>query len=331
MISEWQVLDWLNRYTITQLTPENQRLFNLIKKDSVPEQEKLKFLDDLINVSTLLQNLLEEAELETACGVASFARERWDDAIRLFTSAHDIYEHVHDLHRQVVVELLQFLACHAQGQELQAIYWADLTRTHLLRLSRTAAQEHKREVERWYRDALIDLMSDLLQVPAYVYEWQFMFHSSLLNPPAQACKERILHLLKTDDFLQVFHELDFLLWISQRTGQAGEFAEALAFRGLIVLKMKKPEEAGYFFKAAMVQSAPGSYEYHLMRWLLGLAQYPGVQWRYQATENMLACIRAFYELKQKADQQNNASAFTWFDILVEAMQRMVKRTATLPV
>lgn len=325
MISEWQVLGWLNRYGASQLSSEYNNQIRLIRAAHLPEDDKLKILDNLVAIAQTLTNVLERAELEANCGLLYSARGIVLESNRLLRSAENIYKQYMYLHHQAIVEWLLFIVDRGQGNHQPAFYWANEARNNLWKLVKFYNQQKDERKEKWYRELVYELTSNILDTPRYVYEYLFVFRPSRLSSSAAVIKGKIEELLMDGKEEEAHTKMDFLLQITRSALDPTETAEAMAFCGLTEAEIGRPRESISLLRSALSQSVPASHEYIFTRWMLALVQYADSDYRIEAVKNMEECACAVTRLADQADQRNDQKPHLWYEIISEAMRRSMKR------
>ncbi len=325
MISEWQVLGWLNRYSPSQLSTTNAQDVTLIHSSSLPEEEKRRLLDNLMILAVTLANTLEEAELEANCGIFCYARGMMLDAERQLTRAHDRYEECQDEHRMAITEWLLYIYYNSQEDRLQALYWLRRARTRLRKLSKFFAQRSDVHKEKWYREREFDITSDQFVTPRYVFETIVEFQGTRLSTSARIIQEQVQELIKDRKHAEINEKLNILNQITQHALNTSENAEALAYSGLVTEEMGNTEGAIPLLRSAQALYIPESYEYTIVRWMLGLILYSVPERRHQAVTSMERSICSAALLVQRADRQNQQALHVWYELMGEAMRRVMKR------
>ncbi len=333
MISEWQVLDWLNRYSSSQLSPTNAQDIELIRSSSLPEEEKRDLLDNLMSLAGTLANTLEEAEVEANCGVFCYARGMMFEAERSLLRAYLLYEQCQEEHRKIMVEWLLYVYFNSHTDRMQALDWLRQARTGLWNRSRYYAKrkdEHENErKERWYRERVFDITSDQFVTPRYVFETIIEFQGTRLSTAARIIREQIEELLKDRKQEEVNEKLKSLRKITQHALNPAESAEALAYSGLVTGEMDstKDKDAIRLLRSALALYIPESYEYTIVCWMLGLILYSVPEKQYQAVATMEKCISNAVQLIQRADRQDQQTLHLWYELMGEAMRRVMRRMA----
>jgi hypothetical protein len=186
-------------------------------------------------------------------------------------------------------------------------------------------QQKDERKEKWYRELVYELTSNLLETPRYVYEYLFVFRSSRLSSSAAVTKGKIEELLMDGKEEEARVKMEFLKQITRSALDPTETAEALTFCGLIEAEMNRTKESISLLRSALSQSAPASHEYIFTRWMLALVQYAEPDYQIEAVKNMEECACAVTQLADRADQRNDQKPHLWYEIISEAMRRSMKR------
>jgi tetratricopeptide (TPR) repeat protein len=325
VISEWQILKWLNRYDDSHLSPSVIVHINKIQASYYSDPEKLSFLNELMQYAHKLLDLPERAEIEINCGLFLYARGMVMDAGRCLRNAQQIYVQNLDLHRQAMTEWLLFIIFHGQDDSLTAYYWAGQARNNLWKLARYWSSKDNRR-ERWYWEMVLELTSDLMSHVRYVYELLFVFHGKRLSPSAHILREKVEELLMDGNQFEAMQKMEALLKITQTAQDKAENAEAYAFCATVQARLGNLSQAVEWYRTAQIKYLPDSHEFTIVQWMQALCEQaiPGRQTR--AAVMMETCIQAVEHLAEKADQQNNQSQRIWYEIIAQAMGQTMKRS-----
>jgi len=80
-----------------------------------------------------------------------------------------------------------------------------------------------------------------------------------------------------------------------------------------------------FFRSAMTQYVPHSFEYAVLQWMVGLALFARESDYDNAINHMEASIQAFDKLRQKSIHENRPEQANWFAIHHSAMKRILRK------
>jgi hypothetical protein len=191
--------------------------------------------------------------------------------------------------------------------------------------------QQKDEVsETWYKERVYELTSDLFQSPRYVFELIFDLQSSRFCAAAAMIKEKIEELLKDQYEQDVCDKLNRLLNIVQNSTVNEEKAEALVYCGLVNAEIQDTNAAANYLRQWLVHYLPGTHEYVMARWILGLVLASEPKFTAEMEKHMQACEGSIKVLKERADHQNLPVPCRWYDITGEAMRRVHRKLAANP-
>jgi hypothetical protein len=325
MISEWQVLDWLNRYDPSHLLPNQVLEVRALRSHNGPEKIFASGLNQLISYARASSDDMERAELLLNCGLLCFSHVQLLNVANLLEEAQRVYDRV-DTHRQAIAEILLYIFYNSQEEHMKALLWARNARANLWKMVKYSVQQKDPSSEAWYKERMNELTSDLFQSPRYVYESIFDLQGSRLSAPAVIIKEKIEELLKDKKITEVHEKIKKLLVTVQGLSYE-EKAEGWIYCGMVCAEIGNNENAIRYLKNAVAHYLPGSHEYLMARWILCLI-------RASSQPNSLAeivrqmedCIHTASLLKEKSDHQNQPVPYAWYTITGEAMRRVLKRT-----
>lgn len=324
MISEWQVLGWLNRYDPSCLSALHAQEIGELRSHNGPKKIFSSRLNQLISYARASGNWMERAEIKLNCGLLCISQNQYLEAGKLLEEAQAEYDRV-DTHRQAIAETLLYIFHNSQEEHLKALLWARSARASLWKMVKFSIQQKDTSSETWYKERMNELTSELFQSPRYVYESIFDLQGSRLSAPAVIYKEKIEEALKDLNHLEVCDKIDKLLMTVQKASNE-EKGEALAYSGMVSAEIGERENAVRHMREAMVHFLPASHEYLMACWMYGLIQASEPKNLADTVKQMEGCIRCANTLKEKADRQNQSVPYAWYTITGEAMRRVLKRT-----
>ncbi len=325
MISEWQVLDWLNRYDPSRLSANHALEVKALRSHNGPEKIFASRLNQLISYARASSNEMERAELLLNCGLLCFSHVQLLNVANLLEEAQRVYDRI-DTHRQAIAEMLLYIFYNSQEEQLKALLWARNARANLWKMVKYSGQQKDPSSESWYKERMNELTSDLFQSPRYVYESIFDLQGSRLSAPAVIIKEKIEELLKDKKVTEVYDKIRKLLVIVQGLSYE-EKAEGWVYCGMVCAEIGDNNNAICYLQKAMAHYIPASHEHLMARWMLSLIRASSEASSLAETvKQMEDCILTASLLKEKADHQNQPVPYAWYTITGEAMRRVLKRT-----
>lgn len=324
MIDIEAALAWINWEHPSEISDPNQYWIGRIDDGSVPAVERNDIIDDLADSAKRLPNPLEQAEVLVFCGARGYLLGMTDEAIGWLENAADIYEYCADKHREASVLWILYITKRGQGKYKQAF---DLARRSRRLFSAIADQRLVRknfQEESWYRGRILDMTCDLISSPEDVFEGLYEFHGSELSPSAVEIKNRIANQVERKAYQKTGDEMQLLLGTTLRSANHLETAEVLAYCGVISWVLEDKSGAIQFFRSAMTQYIPNSFEYAILQWMVGLAMFAFPSDQSSAINHMEASILAFDKLRQKANHANRLEQANWFAIHHSAMKRILR-------
>lgn len=329
MISEWQVLGWLNRYDLTHLTDRHAQEILSLRSSVDPEKIFTNRINQLIGYARASSDRLERAEIILNCGLLCFSHHQFIDAEKFLEQAQRDYERV-DLHRQAMAEMVLFIVTNSQEEHLRALMWARGARASLWKMVTYSEQQKDTVSTAWYKELINEITGELFQSPRYVFDSFFDLRGSRLSVPASRVKEKIEELLKDQNKISVYEKISKLLIMVQKSKSIEEKAEALAYCGMVSAEIGEIKNAIGYLRQSMVHYLPDTREYVLVRWMLGLIQYREPEYLSDVVYNMEECINSMARLAEIADHKNDMVPYRWFTFTGEAMRRIYRRQIANP-
>jgi len=319
-----QALGWINWENPSEISDSNQYWIGRIGDRNISEVERKDTIDDLAKAVRRLPNPLEQAEILIFCGTRGYLLGMLDEAVGWLQKAADIYEYCADHHRYATALWILFIVKRGEGKYKQAFDLARRSRRLFDEIANDRLIKKRVEEESWYRGRILDMTCDLISSPEDMYECLFEFHGSNLSPSAAEIKNRIATQVEKKDYQKTGDEMQLLLGITLRSLIPQETAESLAFCGVVSWVLEDKSGAIQFFRSAMTQYIPASFEYAVIRWMLGLALFAFPADHYSGITNMEASIRDFDKLRLKATHENKLDQKDWFAIHYSAMKRILR-------
>jgi len=329
MISEWQVLGWLNRYDLSHLSAKHAQEILSLRSSMDPERIFTNRINQLISYARASIDQLERAEITINCGVLCYAHHQFIDAEKFLVQAQRDYDRV-DVHRQAMAEMILFIVTNSQEEHLKALMWARNARTSLWKRVGFSEQQKDTVSVAWYKELINEITSELFQSPRYVFESIFDLQGSKLSAPATRVKEKIEELLKDQNQMSVCEKISKLLIMVQKSKSCEEKAEALAYCGMVSAEIGDIKNAIEYLRRSKVHYLPDTREYVLARWMLGLIQYREPEYLSDVVYNMEECISSMAVLAKAADHKNEMVPYRWYTITGEAMRRIYRRQIANP-
>lgn len=317
-------LAWINWQNPSEISDSRQYWIGRIRDSSVTEIERKETINDLANAAKGLSNPLEQAEILVFCGARGYLLGLVEEAEGWLQYAADIYEYCADHHRHATALWILFIIKRGQGKYKQSYDLARRSRRIFNEIADDCLLKKLIKEESWYRGRVLDMTCDLISSPEDMFECLFEFRGSDLSPSATEIKTRIAAQVEKRNFQRTGDEIQLLLGISLRSKNPLETAEALAFCGVISWVLEDKSGAIQFFRSAMTQYLPSSFEYAVIQWMLGLALFAFPADHYSAISNMESSIQAFDKLRQNAIRENKTYQSNWFAIHHSAMKRILR-------
>ncbi len=325
MIEVEPALAWINWEYPSEISDSNQYWISRIGDSSLPVVERKDTIGNFANAARRLPNPLEQAEILAFCGALGYLLGMVDEAIGWLHTATEIYGFCEDKHRQATVLWILYKVMRGQGKYKQAFDLARRSRRLFAELADERLVKKQVQEESWYRGRILDMTCDLISSPEDMFECLYEFQGSALGPSAFEIKNRIATQVEKKEYQKTGNEIQLLLGITLRSLNPAETAEALAYCGVISWVLEDRPGAIQFFRSAMTQYVPHSFEYAVLQWMVGLALFARESDYDNAINHMEASIQAFDKLRQKSIHENRPEQANWFAIHHSAMKRILRK------
>jgi hypothetical protein len=317
-------LQWLNWEYPSEISDTTRYWIGRMMDPSLPTDECKAVMADLIKLAMRLPNPLEQAEILVYCGAQGYQVGEIEDAAGWLTNAAEIYEFCHDPHRRTTALWMLYIVQRGRGKYRQAFIIAKRARRLFNEQLADRVLKKNPMAESWYRGRIVDMTVELITSPEDMYECLFEFQGSNLTPSVAEIRDRISFQLEKRDFTKTNNELQLLLGITLRSPQSQETAEAMAFCGVVSWVREDKKSAVSFFRSAMSQYIPSSFEYAVLQWMLGLGLFAMTVEVFSAIQQMETSIQSFEQLRKKAIHENKLEHAEWFASYREAMKRVLR-------
>jgi len=318
-----QALNWLNYGSSSTIQPMNRFWIDQIRDPDLTDDEKQDIIRSLAGSVSHIADPYEKAELLVNCGAYAHQLKMAGVPAEWLAQAEKLYSN--DAHRQAVAVWMQYIVRRSESQFQQAVALARRARRLFTELADLHLSKKIFEVESWYRGRVIDMTSELIASPEDVFELLFEFHGSYLSASSAQLKAILADFLAGGDQARIHDVMQQLLGVSFKASMPEETGEALAYCGVIHWLFENHDEAINFFRSAMTQFIPGSHDYALLRWMLGLASFQNPAARMDGIVQMEKCIENFDCLRQDAIHSNNKFEGDLYAVYLIAMKRVLRK------
>ncbi|MBE0698479.1 MAG: tetratricopeptide repeat protein [Anaerolineaceae bacterium] len=324
MIDIGSALQWVNWEYPSVISDSLRYWIGRIMDPILPPDERLATMSDLIKVAGGISNPLEQAEILIYCGGQGYVLGDMDNAANWLIKAADLYEYCQDHHRHATALWMLFIVQRSRGKYRQAFDMARRARKLFIDQADDRLQKKETATESWYRGRILDMTCELISSPEDMFECLFEFQGSNLSSSAAEIKNRIAIQVEKKDYQKTGAEMELLLGITIRSLCPQETAEALAFCGVVSWVLEDKKGAINFFRSAMSQYIPKSFEYAVLQWMLGLGLFTVPAEVYSAVNQMETSIQNFDQLRMKAIHENHLERRDWFATHHSAMKRVLR-------
>jgi hypothetical protein len=317
-------MQWLNWEFPSEVSDQTRYWIDRMMDPGLPADDRKSVIADLIKLAMRLPNPLEQAEILVYCGGLGYQLGEIEDAAKWLASASEIYEYCRDAHRHATALWMRYIVQRGQGKYRQAFDTA--RRARRLFNARLEDRVMKKDpmAESWYRGRIVDMTVELISSPEDMFECLFEFQGSNLSPSAADIRDRISVQVEKHEYQRTKDEMQRLLGITLRSPLPQETAESMAFCGVISWVLEDKKGAVNFFRSAMSQYIPASFEYAVLQWMLGLGLFGFPVEIFSAIQQMETSIQSFEKLRIEAIHENKMEHAQWFASYREAMKRVLR-------
>lgn len=320
-----EALQWLNWESASRLSSSTRfwiDRFDLPTLDSLEREEIVNALERLVKG---VFDALEQAEILTFAGAFHFALAHFNEAEIDLTAANNFYEYLDNWHRHAVTTWMLYLVKRAKGDYRQAFDQGKRARAHFLQLANHYRQLGNRNAESWYYARIHDLTAYLVDTPVDMFQWLFEFHGSRLSNSAVQIRDHLHLMVANHTADQAKDDIDALIDITRHSVDCQETGEAFAWCGMAEWQMGKQMSSLYYFRAALSQYLPGSHEYAVLTWVLGLAEIAIPQMKSKAIVTLERGIQRMERLQIQSVEENDHHKRDWYALTHQAMRRVLRK------
>ncbi len=319
MITLQEALTWLNYPGGTNLSEMSQAY---IKNMSNP-QLSASSLDGMMNSALAAceanPNPLEYQELLLNCGVVNYDHHRLPKAYEALVRARKLY--TQGSHYVAISSwMLGCVEWSLQKNGAAYLNWdgsRKLFEDFIILYNRT----HEHEKHDWYHGRWQLMNVDLACTFEEAYTWLNQFDSIDLDSSIVKIRNRMVDDFKEKKFDQVTQQMVVIQRIAFSARDYLIYPQVLVDCALIAYQMdNQKEETSRLLKQALLGFSPGSHQHAVVRWMLGLVQWPDKSKVEQAVANWQQSREIFLELAMNEDRLNRQDRRRWYRRTCQVMR-----------
>ncbi|MFB5621122.1 MAG: hypothetical protein ACE5RC_08350 [Nitrosopumilus sp.] len=164
-----------------------------------------------------------------------------------------------------------------------------------------------------------------------VFVWLNLFYPSKLVSPIKDIRDQIAEKINSNNIssaIEAYQALEYLKFLEGDRIDTFERGEIWAECGLLFYQLGNPFEAQTSLLKALENYPPGSHEYAVVCWMLGIVQWSLENKHGDAMKNWNLAIERFDQLKIQAEYTRQNSLVVWYltriDEMVEGLREKVR-------
>lgn len=306
MLPPLNVLDWLNVFTVSQISPRNQRLVDQILDPNTPDADLDRHIGTLLG---LPKSPRENPEILLICGAAEANRGNFPAARSHLQTA--IREYIYDRHRRAIgLYLLGWVEWELDSQNPKP---AEKNWEKAIDLFTRLGKGDLRLTE-WYEERLKEMRNFIEMEKATrldnVFFWLRSIGDCSIGESAISQQNRLLidmlhRYLNQHKYDQAKGMIEMLLKVSSQVGDLAENVEILIECSLAYNQFGDWEKALEFMRKAARLCPPLTHGQAVTSWMLGILEWNSKKHRPQAIQDWQKSIQEFKRLALQADYLNN--------------------------